>query len=478
MREISFNGDRFDANITTTENHLLTVLLTRPEIYPNVVTMWSKFMVDYMATQFGKLPRPIEYVTSRKYKWQIEGLPLQMITMVNAPGSTSPTLPDVAAVGSNVGLNFSEFDLYVSQNYFTMNDVLELNDGIQIRVVREPVIISTNYVKLVCRINGNDPTKKLNSTSCVAGAVLSLFAQHVAEGSYGTRPKNSYPEWYTNFTTIGRATSSFTASSAVPVLWVEHNGHKAWILKQDADQLRNMIYKRSMDMIFGRATCDADGNCFDYDDQGREVIAGDGVIEQINQVNRRGYNILTVEYIQRLLGDLSLLQPVSNDNEFYAHTGLGGVEQFSRLMREYMLPASTFILQTNDKQIEVEEQYVAYGFNGQKVRLDRMDCFDNPMRAVSTKINPVTGRSYESSHMLILNHGMNQGKNNIQTISRKVMGEDRYVVSRDINGMSSLGAKSNVASTDFDGMKREYLTEYSVRVLNPLVHAELVQIAV
>ena len=74
--------------------------------------------------------------------------------------------------------------------------------------------------------------------------------------------KNVFPEWHTNFMTIQRMQYSISGSANESVIWVEHNGIKLWVKKQDMEMMRRWAYARENQLLFGKATIDANDNVY------------------------------------------------------------------------------------------------------------------------------------------------------------------------------------------------------------------------
>lgn len=68
----------------------------------------------------------------------------------------------------------------------------------------------------------------------------------------------------------------------------------------------NFMAARNQGMLWQRGTMDENGKSTVYDRKGRPIIAGDGIIRQIERfASKFNYSKLTVSYLNEMILDLS-----------------------------------------------------------------------------------------------------------------------------------------------------------------------------
>ena len=146
--------------------------------------------------------------------------------------------------------------------------------------------------------------------------------------------KNTFPEWHTNYMTIQRMQFSISGSAQNTVLWVEHNGQKLWFKQQEMDMLRRWAYARENQLIFGRASIDANDNVYLKDLKGRDIIQGDGLVAQGDASLKFQYNNLNVKTLENIMQNMQLMTNNDGMTEVFVMGGQAFVWGFQRLMRD------------------------------------------------------------------------------------------------------------------------------------------------
>lgn len=468
---IKFPNVKFDANTMTTERSLLNAMQTSPTYMRHArIQLFKQYTIDVLLELASKFPKAREWEKTNNYmfRWQLEGMPLRTVPLVNGPlgATTSPI--------ANIGINGSTFDLYCAFDYFAKNNVIGFRNNQQAIVLESGVAVG-NAVKYVCKLVTNNMNEVLDTAVIGEGKVVDYFADYRPEGSMGSKPKNTYPFWQTNALSISRETSQMTRSASHVVCIVEGgNGEKRWVFKQDLDTMDRLRYIRSNKTIYGKSTVDENGRCFLQDSQGQDIIVGNGILEQISKSNSRNYNVITEKLIQDTLLDLSMFEAKPEGNTYQVFGGQSACTEFTRTLKANLQSAGNFVATHQGTDYNITQNIKRYSFNARFLELHELPSFSNPMSAKATDINPLTQRSYESGRMVFLNLNT-EGNSNISMVTRENMGQDFII--RDIDGMTSYGGTTNnKATTSFDGATREYLSEDGVVIYNPFTCADLRQV--
>jgi hypothetical protein len=459
----------FDANRTTMTNSLAAALLTRPEISNNVVNLFeSNFSAfsSYLARR-GMTKKGLyedfntdsfKVIGNRKFMWTLKGYPFRKGTIVTSVPSTPTTT-----------LNNAVFNLDLDTNYFSPNDNLELKDRRTIIQIMNdyPVEISTGVwryrAKMVSNVAGSFIPQALLNAGSEVGFSHTAFHE-MSETGY---EKNTFPEWHTNYMTIQRMQYSISGSANETVLWVEHNGQKLWVKHQDMEMMRRWAYARENQLLYGRASIDANENVYVRDLNGREIVQGDGVIAQGDGSLKYQYNTLNIRVLENVMQNLQLLSNTDGQIEVFTMGGQAFIWNFSRLMRDVFKfnPMPLFV---DGKDRGVNATFTQYIMGGVTITVAWNPAFDAAWRPQDRDIN---GVSRESHRAIFINLGNTIGGDPM--VELVTLGK-RSMVRKTIDGMASPGGNSKeFASNSMDGYQVQILSETGICMKNPFGVAEL-----
>jgi len=467
----------YDANRTTMTNSLAAALLTRPEIANNVVNLFednfsafSSFLARRGMAKKGLYPGlsndSYRVIGNRKVMWSVKGYPFRKGTILTA---TTP---------GTIGINSTVFTVTLDTNYFSPNDNLELKDRRTIIQLMDeyPVEDATTAgawvykAKLVHNVAGSYIPDDLLSVGSEVGFSHTSFPE-LSETGY---EKNTFPEWHTNYLTIQRMQYSISGSAANTVLWVEHNGQKLWFKMQEMDMMRRWAYARENQLLWGRASIDANETVYLRDMKGRELVQGDGVLSQGDGSLKYQYNTLSVRVIENVMSNLQLLSNGDGVTEVLAVGGQAFVWGFQRLMRDVFKynPEPLFVSQA-EREKGVKVCFNSYEMGGVRIVIAWNKGFDAQWRPQDTDN---FGVSKNSQRAIFASLGNTIGGDpNIELLALGNGDEDRRFVKKIIDGMASPSGtgRKEYASNSVDGYQVQVLSESGVSVKNPIGIAEL-----
>lgn len=463
----------FDSNRTTTTNSLGAALLTKPEISANLANIWEGNYTAFssLLARKGLVKRNVfagldskdfKVIGNRKFMWGIKGYPFTKDKIVQAHDVPAGVNVNTPGIGGTITT------IYLSTNYFSPNDVLETVDGTtKLWVVDEypqeiaPAIWAYK-VKLVTNVTGDfiDPTQL--AVDAEIGFSYTMFPE-MSETGY---EKNQYPEWRTEYMTIQRMQYSISGSAKnTKVYWVEHNGQMLWFKEQEYDMMRRWAIAREQQLLFGKATVDAQETVHMKDMKGRELYAGSGVVEQGEASLRYSYNKLGIRTIETILQNMQLLSNNQGMTEVVVQAGQQFCWDFDRLMRDVfkMNPMPLFVSK-GDQERGVKSNFNAYEVGGVRMIVSWNQAIDGPWRASSTDAFGVNKRSKEAYFFAM---GTVADNPNIELVALGNGGDDRSMVKKIIDGMASPDDKGRAyASNSVDGFQVQILSETGVKLEN------------
>jgi hypothetical protein len=467
----------YNANVTTMTNSLAKALLTRPEISLSVVNLFednfSAFSSYLGRRGFAKkgLVRGMStdnfrVIGNTKFQWALKGYPLRKGTVVTAP---------TAAPGySQLGQNGSFFELVLNTDFFSPNDVLELGDRRTLLQVMDeyPTVLGDNEFSYKVKLVTNDPTAFVPAALVAVGSEVGASHTAFHEMSETGYEKNTFPEWHTNYMTIQRMQFSISGSAHNTVLWIEHNGQKLWMYEQEREMMRRWALARENQLLFGKATKDADDNVYLRDLKGRDIVQGDGLIAQGDGSLKFQYNTLTVRVLENIMAQMQLMSNGDNVTELFILAGQKFVWDFQRLMRDVYKynPLPLLVGSGDDKGVNAN--FTTYSIGGVKVTVAWHKPFDAVFRPQQRDEYGINKESYRAIFTSLGN--TIGGDPMVELIALGNGQQDRTFVKKTITGMVEPGSNPDgFASNSMDAFQVQILSETGICLKNPFGVAEL-----
>jgi hypothetical protein len=398
--------------------------------------------------------------------WTLEGFPFRKGRILDAEKANSAT---------NFGENGREFTVTVDTNFFSPNDVLELKD------TRTQVIVVGEYpeaagpdawkyiVKMLTNTDGAFIPDALLAAESEIGFAYTAFPE-MSETGY---EKNTFPEWLTSHMTIQRMQFSISGTANNSILWVEHNGQKLWLPRQKAKMLERMNWAREQQLVFGKATIDANDKVFLKDLKGRDIIIGDGIVEQGDAALKFQYSTLNAKLIEGIMQNLQLLANSEGKLEVFVGGGQQFTWDFQRLMRDVFKynPIPLYVSES-DQRRGVDATFNMYTMGGVAIYTSWIPAFDAPWRPRNPS---TTSANINSKRAFFTSLGNTIGGDpGVELVALGASGEDRQYIEKIINGMTNVGGENTrYASNSMDGVQVQALCETGVKMTNPYGFAEL-----
>jgi len=464
----------FDANRTTMTNSLANALLLKPEISPNVANLFednfsafSSYLARKGMTKKGLYPGLSEpdfkVIGNRKFMWALAGYPFRKGTIIDTTTSDNTS--------TTFGINGSTFKIHLDTNFFSPYDVLELSDRrTHIQIMNEyPQEITPNVWEYTCKMHTNVTGAYVPLALLAVGQEVGFSHTAFNEMSETGYEKNVFPEWHTNFMTIQRMQYSISGSANESVIWVEHNGIKLWVKKQDMEMMRRWAYARENQLLFGKATIDANDNVYLKDLKGRDVVTGDGIIQQGNGSLKYQYNRLNIKTVENVMRNMQLLTNGEGTTELFVMGGQAFIWDFSKILTDVFKYNPLPLFQSEaDAKMGVKANFTSYEAPGVRIVCAWNKGFDAAWRPQQTDIY---GVSKESRRAIFASLGNTIGGDPM--VELVALGK-RSFIKKTIDGMASpAGNGKEFASNSMDGFQVQVLSETGIKLANPFGVAEL-----
>lgn len=423
-----------------------------------------------------------EEITSEEYTWNIYGANERVI----------PCIGNLEAGNSTPGYGGMEFKVVLTERYFAATDTLFADDRTQVRVQVEPYQGAGGWVH-VLRLEGGDNTSFIDPLMISAGAGFSKAFSAVEELSIkGGSTNFAAPFKMRNRLTTLRKDAAFSRNVLTDILIMEMPAindpkgptTKLWFTLAEWNFMAQWSREKDIAMIHGLHS----GDYPVPGENGRPVLKGAGLRQQISPANIRFVNKFTYKMFDDLLSDLSFTsQANGGDTNFLALTGRMGLRAFSDAINDKFKSLGVTIVQGEGRYIGgsgnalkfLGDQWVTANFpNGVTLTVKYMPMYDDLID--NRQLDPNTGRPVESSRFTIFNIGNNGGTPGIKKYAKKDS-ENIYKITAGMYNPyelpNSKGNKMNrptIASSGLDGCEIKVLTEEGICLADPTSAAEII----
>lgn len=470
----------------TEENHLKNAFLTQPYQMRSVI---SYMLSDtyYSRGESSVLPLltdgigTTEEVDNSEVRWDIFGQNERAIDVIGNYGDG----------GTTPGYNKSSFRVKLAEKWFAQSDVLFADDKTMVRVQFEPVQDGGGYMYTL-QLNGGDLTKFIDPIMITAGARFSKAYSTVEEFSdKGGNTTFAAPFKMKNRLTTLRKNHAVTRTAATDVLIMElpspndpGKTTKYWFRLAEWAFMAQWAKEKDFMYIYGQYSSDAiTGINGIAGANGRPVMSGAGLREQISPANIRYYNQLTYKLLDDTLLDLSYNATANGGNhKFVALTGKMGMRMFSdavndkfRSLGVTIVNEGRFISGTGNELVFTGDQWRTAHFpNGVSLTIREIPLYDDLIS--NRTLHPESLRPIESYRFTIFNIGNGKdGKANVRKVVKKNSQDLMWNVSGSIdpyvNPAKSFGTNR---ATGKDGFEIFGLTEEAIILADPTSAAEII----
>lgn len=467
------------------ENNLANHFLIEPAKTKAIVayalsnTMYNKngtSVMDLLTQGMGNT----EEITSNSYEWDLYGANERAIEIIANLGDG----------GTTPGYGRSLFRVVTAEKYFSVTDALFLDDKTMVRVQEEAYAGNGGWVYTLGLLEP-DTTKYVDPVLISAGAMLSKAYSPVEELSIKGGDLNfSTPFKMRNQLTILRKNHVVSRNVATDILVMElppidnprGKTTKFWFTLVEWNFMAQWGLEKDTAAVFGVHS----GNTPLAGENGRPIVSGAGLRQQISPANIRYYNKLTFNLLDDLLMDLSYgANPNGGNKDFIAFTGKQGLRAFSDAITDKFKSLALTIVPregqffsgTGNELVFRGDQWVTAHFpNGITLTVREMPMYDDTIH--NRTLDPNTGRPVESLRFTIFNIGNNmKGGSNITKMVKKDSADIMYNVAGTYDPHQINGGKRDFRtqrSSGIDGFQIFALTHEGYRLSDPTSAAELI----
>lgn len=471
INNLQFTKQTWNPSSFTDQNSLATALMTEPEVLSKTLAyvFGDKYAIQYLTQGMGRVSNSYNKIGNQQFRWPLMG---SLTKAIPVTGSYSPS--------SNLGINFTPFQVRLAENYFAVGDVIASHTRVLARVQEEPVQDGTDWLYTL-RLVTADPTATMPTADLTTGKEFSFEFSAFEEFSEGGSSKEAYPMWFTNQMTTSRMSYSMSGGAQTDVMVLNvgarngKGGSRLWMPEKEYQVMLQWMEQTERLRWYGKYNRDAQGLVHLPGTNGRPVLMGAGIHEQIASSNQRTYTQGTEKLFREFILDLMENSKDAENKKFIAFTGKGGLAEFDRAMRNAsaaLTLVDTTYVSGSGQNLTLGGQFTTYkGLMGTELTVVHTPMYDK--KENNRELHPETLWPLESYNFTVLDFSMYGGESNISMIAKGVDGIDRsfrqwYTAGAQLPSGNGSGAGMAMRSSSLDGWECHYLSETAIKITNPL----------
>ena len=473
---------KYDPSYNTADNSLVNNMLKYPEIAKKIIELYPRYSMTYLLERLG-FGASEKVIGANAFEWKVMNRYKKPAIIADSNDTADRNAGDVITVNIKTERS-STNDFHC---HLQAGDIVKMdNTGGTARVTS--VGVENTGSGGTCPVTlkvivGYDATLS-------QGGVLGVIGSAFGQGSLGDEVGElyAYPETHRNHLTLSRRKCKINGIDLHDVTWVEHNGHRLWYFTKEQQLTDQFMYELELNRWFGKSSMNSTlGFPGDAGDVASGLdssvpVMGDGILAQIDASHQFTYNMsgstdLTEATLLEVIATLSLNTISATGNEYVVFTGMQGMVQFQKAMREFIgqtqaSNGGAIMVDKAGQDVEVGANFTSYSVLGNKINVVHNPCFDDPNMgniALSNNLMDSQAASQLSGLMVFMDMSTQDGVANVELIAKGAEGYNRNYVKKYVPGMINPNdPTSMMAANGNDTFECHILSESGVIVRNPL----------
>lgn len=462
------------ANETITSRHLMQHVISEPAILNNLATLFrgkftpfSSLLADKKLTQnnlfAGMETKQYKVVGNTKIMWPIKHFKKRKGHILDYECREYSATP---------GKNQTIVILYLDTNWFSPYDVLELCDNrTMVTVVDDqlPEEVTTGKWKYIVKLNTRDKDAFINPTLLTVNSEIGFAYTNFYEMSETAYEKYTFDGWGTSHMTLQRMKWSISGTAAAMETskhWMVHNKQITFVTHSEMEMLERWAEARETQLLFGRGTVTENDEVLLKDIKNREILAGDGLLNQGDGALKFQHNGITLPFLQNIMKNMQLYSDNTGVVELVLLGGQELIWQFTELMQKTLNVNPVTMVEGTGSNKGINADVSFYQYGGVKFYPIWMKYFDDPSRPQFINSD---GTRNESNRGIFASLGnINTGENNIELVALK----GRQFLKGTVSGINNPDANGRIPNS-VDGEHHHVLSQTGIVCRDPYSVAEI-----
>ena len=322
---------KYDPSYNTADNSLVNNMLKYPEIAKKIIELYPRYSMTYLLERLG-FGASEKVIGANAFEWKVMNR-YKKPAVLDVADATDRSAGDVVTYKISSDASADE------HCHLAVNDIVRIDTSGTRGLVTAVGTLNTGSG------GATDVTVRLleaHTADLTTSTKLAVIGSAFGQGSLGDEVGElyAYPETHRNHLTLSRRKCKINGIDLHDVTWVEHNGHRLWYFTKEQQLTDQFMYELELNRWFGKSSMSGDIQF--PGDIGTTAagfpVMGDGIIEQISNGNVFDYTpgALTDAILTNVLATISLNTISATGNEYVVFTGMHGMVQFQKAMREFI----------------------------------------------------------------------------------------------------------------------------------------------
>lgn len=345
-------------------------IVSRMQPFEKMTASYLTEAVGNVVTNGTAKANKYQPLDSFSFEWEIEQNQIKYIPFVETPQGD--------------GLNGTEIRMVFPERYYEVDDTFIIEDSKQMCiVVAAPINKASNYWEYSVKLMSGSFTATLDTSACYPGARTRWIGNVKQEyHSNGCVKFTSNVEKARGFINEIRvdidASSRYEAFEEAFIKLSRGSDANGWEDKifrwpdKKKILLSNFMAARNQSLLWQHTTMDENGKPTITDREGRPIVAGDGIIPQLNRyASKFNYTKLTISLLNEMMLNLSMKcnDVIGNNYAFIVNTHLWNDLQntMSEFLANHRTDAAYVYSKSSNGMVKAGATYNSYEFGGNSV---------------------------------------------------------------------------------------------------------------
>jgi len=381
MRISGFTTVRPNMPSTRTFEDFSKFLGANPARLGIVSTLYDQFTASHLTEALmntyamEKKSKGFQSVNSFLIEWDIEVNKIKRVPMVLAPEGT--------------GLNAGDVKFYFGENYYQKYDTFIVeNTRQQFFVINRPQRVRDNCWLVIAKIMDNDYDSTVDSRTVAGSQTRFVTNWHPELHTEGYTKYQSSCEKHRTYIGTHRCDIDMSAmynpmeETFIQIGKGEKDDPVYKLTKAEKVVLDNFMEARANALVWGKSDMDpVTGKPKIYDEDGRPIITGDGLINQIERfATKFVFSKLNMGFFERALQVMAARSEKPQGNTYTMIVNTPFYQEWQRVANAWIAAHHTdgafLYSKATNGYIELGATYESYTFGGNKLIIKIDKCFD------------------------------------------------------------------------------------------------------
>lgn len=382
------------SNESISSRHLITHAINDPDVLPTIFSLYNEDVspLSDILNQKGLKTKglfeglsnsKVRVVGSNHVQYAIEATDRRkMYFKANSSGLTYQS----TAYPTTPGKNQTPFYIFLDSNWAGPKEIIELEDNVtQVYIYDDnpPVEVESGVWRYEVKIVTKTITDYVNTALFNEGAeCMPMQTAYEHDFSETGVEKYTFPTWGHTYLTLQRVKYSYSGTAQAMKenkKWATHNGKKGFLTYAEDTMMKRAAEYHEYACIFGKGSVTEDGKVLLHDKKGREIMTGDGILNQGDGAYEYPYNKWSKKFLKSIMKDVDLRVGKDGKMEVMLIGGQEVTQGFSEVMREYGITINMNITGEGDQK-GIVDTYAFYEFDGVRTIVKRCRFFDGVRR--------------------------------------------------------------------------------------------------